>query len=119
MQDRKKFSLSEISNIDQTPISFEFLSLKTYESKGSKTVWVKTARSRWDKRQATLQILLHADGERWCKPLLIFHGKGDKKGKPFHKGLQAKYKLYDLRVVVMFNKKAYANTDTIIEWIKS
>jgi hypothetical protein len=34
MQDCKRFALSEISNIDQTPISFKFLSLKTYLSKG-------------------------------------------------------------------------------------
>jgi hypothetical protein len=86
--------------MDQTPICFEFLSSKTYETKGSNTVWVKTARSGWDKRQATLQILLHADGEPRCKPLLIFHGKGDKKGRPFHKGLRAEYKLYDPWVVV-------------------
>jgi hypothetical protein len=51
--------------------------------------------------------------------LLIFHGKGDKKGRPFHKGLRAEYKLYDPRVVVQFNEKAYANTDSMIEWIRS
>jgi len=50
---------------------------------------------------------------------LIFHSKGDKKGRPFHKRLRAKYTLYDLQVVVAFNNKAYANTDTMIEWIKS
>lgn len=95
MQERKSFALSEIANMDQTPISFEFLSSKTYESKGAKTVWVKTAQSGWDKQQATLQILLHADRELWCKPLLIFYKKGDKTGKPFYKGLRAEYKLYD------------------------
>jgi hypothetical protein len=46
---------------------------------------------------------------------LIFHGKGDKTGKPFHKGLRAEYKLYDPRVVVAFNDKAYANTDTMLK----
>jgi hypothetical protein len=39
------FKLSEIANIDQTPIAFEFLSGKTYNFKGSKTVWLKEARS--------------------------------------------------------------------------
>jgi len=105
--------------MDQTPISFEFLGSKTYSLKGSQTVWVKTARSGWDKRQATLQIVLHADGELRCKPLLIFHGKGDKKGYLFYKSLRAEYKLYDKRVVVAFNDKAYANTDTMLEWLRS
>jgi hypothetical protein len=63
--------------------------------------------------------VLHADGELQCKPLLIFYGKGDKKGKLFHKSLRDKYKLYDKQVVVAFNNKAYANTDTMLKWIQS
>jgi hypothetical protein len=35
------FELSEIANIDQTLISFEFLDNKTYNTKGVKTVFVK------------------------------------------------------------------------------
>jgi hypothetical protein len=54
MQEHKSFALSEITNMDQTPICFEFLGSKTYETKGSNTVWVKTAQSGWDKRQATI-----------------------------------------------------------------
>jgi hypothetical protein len=49
-----RFKLLEIGNIDQTPIAFEFLSGRTYELKGVKTVWIKEQRSGWDKRQATL-----------------------------------------------------------------
>ena len=41
----RHFKLSEIANIDQTPIAFKFLSGKTYDFKGSKTVWLKEARS--------------------------------------------------------------------------
>ena len=119
MQDCKSFALSEIANMDQTLISFEFLSSKTYKSKEAKIIQVKTARSSQDKRQATLQIVLHANGELRCKLLLIFHGKGDKKGKPFHKSLQDKYKLYNPQVVVAFNLKAYANTDIMLKWIWS
>jgi hypothetical protein len=115
MQNRWSFKLSEISNMDQTPISFEFLDQRTYDTKGNKTVWLKTARSGWDKRQATLQIILHADGVLRCKPLLIFHGKGDKKGKPVDGRLLAEYKQYNFRVVVSFNTKAYANTDIMLQ----
>ena len=51
-----RFKLSEIANMDQTPIVYEFLSSKTYEDWGKKTVWIKEARSGWDRRQATLQV---------------------------------------------------------------
>jgi hypothetical protein len=66
-----------------------------------------------------LQIVLHADRVQHCKPLLIFHGKGNKTGWPVSGSLQAEYKEYDNKVVVKFNNKAYANTDTILEWIKN
>jgi len=118
MQHQKEFKLSEISNMDQTPIAFEFLDQKTYNSKGAKTIWVRSARSGWEKRQATLQIVLHADGIQRCKPLLIFKATGDKTGKPVDKKIHAEWKLYDQRVVVQFNKKAYSNTDSMIQWIR-
>jgi hypothetical protein len=31
--------------MDQTPIAFEFIFGKTYDFKGSKTIWLKEARS--------------------------------------------------------------------------
>ena len=63
--------------------------------------------------------MLYADREQRCKLLLIFYKKGDKKGYPFYKSLRAKYKLYDKQVVVAFNDKAYANTDTMLKWLRS
>jgi len=51
------------------------------------------------------------------KLLLIFYSKGDKRGKPFYKSLRAKYKLYNKQVVVAFNNKAYANTNTMLKWV--
>jgi hypothetical protein len=62
--------------------------------------------------------VLHADGIQRCKPLLIFKAKGDKTGKPIDKKIRAEWKTYDKRVVVQFNDKAYANTDSMIEWIR-
>jgi hypothetical protein len=113
------FELSEIANMDQTPISFEFLDNKTYDTKGVRTVFVKQTGSGWDRRQATLQILVHADGIQRCKPLLVFHGKNqDHKQKPVSSNLKKEYKLYDSRVEVMFNPKAWSNTDLMVEWIK-
>jgi hypothetical protein len=85
-----RIKLSEIANMDQTPIAFEFLSGRTYDFKGAKTVFIKEQRSGWDRRQATLQVCVFADGINRCKPLLIFHGDpiGDKRRR-------AEEKLYD------------------------
>ena len=43
-----RFKLSEIANMNQMPIGFEFLSNRTYDFKGAKTVWLKEQRSGWD-----------------------------------------------------------------------
>ncbi|TVY14491.1 hypothetical protein LARI1_G009129 [Lachnellula arida] len=109
-----RFKLSEIANMDQTPLPFEFNDGQTYAKTGSKTVWVKEQRSGWDKRHATLQICVHADGLPHTKPLLIFRGKdglGDFRRK-------AEYKLYTDGVPVIFNKKAYANGDVLKHWAR-
>jgi hypothetical protein len=65
-----------------------------------------------------LQIILHADGQKRSKPLLIFHGKGDRFGRPIDNGLKAETKKYNPQVVVVWNPKAYANTKVMLEWIK-
>jgi hypothetical protein len=53
------------------------------------------------RREATLQILVHADGIQRCKPLLDFHGKNeDHRQKPKAGNLRREYRLYDLRVEV-------------------
>jgi hypothetical protein len=98
-QARFNFELSGIANMDQTPISFEFLGGRTYDTTGVRTVFVKQTGSGWDRRQATLQILVHADGIQRCKPLLIFHGKNeDHRQKPISGPLRREYRLYDSRV---------------------
>jgi len=45
-----RFKLSEIANMDQTLIAYEFLSGRTYDFKGAKTIWVKEQRNGWDRR---------------------------------------------------------------------
>jgi hypothetical protein len=40
-----QFKLSEIANIDQTPLAFNFIDSKIYKSKGTKTVFQKKSRS--------------------------------------------------------------------------
>ena len=99
--------------MDQTPIAYEFLDGTTYDFKGAQTVWVKTHRSGWDKRQATLQLLVSADGVNRCKPLLLFQGKGVLSTR-----LKKEISQYDPGVVVQWNPKAYANTETTLRWLK-
>lgn len=108
-----RFKLSEIANMDQTPIAFEFLSGRTYDQKGAKTIWIKEQRSGWDRRQATLQVCVYADGVRRCKPLLIFHGDpvGDSRRRK-------EEKLYDKGVYVTFNKTAWADSTNLKDWVK-
>jgi hypothetical protein len=40
-QAKFNFELSEIANMDQTPISFKFLDSRTYDTIGIRTVFVK------------------------------------------------------------------------------
>jgi hypothetical protein len=87
--------------MDQTPIAYEFLSGRTYDFKGAKTIWVKEQRSGWDQRQATLQVCVFADGIMRCKPLLIFHGDPDGDSR-----CCKEVKLYNPSVCVAFNKTA-------------
>jgi hypothetical protein len=110
-----RIKLSEICNMDQSPLPFEFLKGRTYAKKGDKTVRLKEGKSGYDKRQCTLQIAVFADGVQRCKPLLMFKGKpgkGDARRR-------AEYKEYHPGVVVIFNEKAWANTSNLLDWVKN
>ena len=108
-----KYRLCDITNMDQTPIAYKFLDGTTYDFKGAQTVWVKTHRSGWDKQQATLQLLVSADGINRCKPLLLFRGKRVPSTR-----LKKKMSQYNPGVVVQWNPKTYANTETTLRWLK-
>jgi hypothetical protein len=100
--------------MDQTPLPFEFNEGRTYAKKGSKTVWVKEERSGWNKRQATLQLCLHADGLPHTKPLLMFKGlsgTGDVRRR-------REMKRYPKGIRVIFNDNAYANGDNLKQWAR-
>lgn len=111
-----RMSLGHIGNMDQTPLPFEYLSGKTYAKKGDKTIWAKSLRSGWDKRQATLVLTVFGDGNGKVKPIIIFKGTADKEKQ--HRFYGEERKQYDSRVVVWFNPKGYCNTQTTVQWIK-
>lgn len=90
-----RFCLGNIANMDQIPLEFEFLSGSTYDTTGNKTIWGRSQGSDLDKRQATVQLTIHADGIPRTKPLLIFHGKGTRI-------TTSEKKAWDARVCVQF-----------------
>jgi hypothetical protein len=49
-----RIKLSEICNIDQSPLLFEYLKGRTYAKKGDRTVRIKEGKSGHDKRQCIL-----------------------------------------------------------------
>jgi hypothetical protein len=108
------FLLSNIVNTDQLPLPWEYLEGRTYGFKGAKTVWIAGKKSGWDKRQATIQLTVFADGISRVKPLIIFRGAASSSTAP----RQKEEKQYDSRVVVKFNPKGYANEDTHLYWLE-
>ena len=99
--------------MDQTPLAFDFIGSRTYESKGAKTVFQKESRSGQDKRQCILQVTAYGDGVQRCRPLIIFHGaeKGDSRRV-------AEVRRYYPEVKVLWNPKAWANEKTMLQWVR-
>lgn len=112
-----RYSLRSICNMDETPLPFEYLDGQTYADKGSHTVQVKTTRSGWDKRQATLVLAIFADGVMRIKPLILF--KGEEILRKIHhiNNRAIEMARYDPRVIVQWNPNAYANESVLITWI--
>jgi len=105
------YRLSNILNLDETPIPFEYLDGKTYAIKGSITVSGKTDRSGWDKRQATLILYIFVDGVSRIKPKIIFHAssRNNIRRKEAH--------LWNTEVSVELNSTAYNNEKLFLVFI--
>lgn len=106
-----RYHPSTIFNIDQMALPFDFYRRRTYAPRGDKSVKKKVMTKSWTKRQASVMILIAADGIPHCWPLVLFRGEG--KGAQ----IQKEALFYDDRVAVYFNKKAYINTETMLRWI--
>ncbi|RPA94083.1 hypothetical protein L873DRAFT_1940679, partial [Choiromyces venosus 120613-1] len=98
--------LSNIYNLDETLIPFEYLNGKIYDITGSKTIWVKESWSGWDKYQATLVLCIFTDGIARVPLMVIFHGIGQR--------LRSEKEKYHKWVLVEYNSTAYTN-DTLFE----
>ena len=64
-------------NVDQVPLPFVAGQEKTYDVTGNKQVWVSQPSSGLDKRQATVQLCIRAEGNQHVKPAIVFRGKGN------------------------------------------
>ncbi|RPB00518.1 hypothetical protein L873DRAFT_1564006, partial [Choiromyces venosus 120613-1] len=113
ISDIGRFRFSNILNLDETPIPFEYLDGRTYDLKGSKTISGKTDRSGWDKRQATLILYIFADGIARIKPKIIFHGKSGDRGVI----RQKEQHHWHPGVTVEFNETAYNNEELFLRFI--
>ena len=83
---------------------------RTYELEGNKQVWISQPGSGLDKRQATLQLCIKAEGEQTVKPAIIFRGKGNV--------LSAEQEKYDADVHVYFQSNAWMDAEVNLKWTK-
>jgi hypothetical protein len=105
--------MSNILNLNETLIPFEFNSGYTYDEIGTSLVIAKSERSSWDKRQAILILHIWADGIPWLKPKLIFHGTVGPTGKIY---MQESH-LYSPDITIEFNKTTYNNEVLFSQWM--
>lgn len=114
-----RYLLGCICNMDETPLPFEFLDGQTYADRGSHSVQVRSTRSGWDKRQATILLCIFADGAMRVKPLILFKGALEKNltRRADQQRRTAEVARYDPRVAVQFNPNAYANESVLVNWI--
>ena len=106
-----RYELSNIGNLDETPIPYEYLDGKTYNIQGEKTIWAKSGQNGWDKRQASLVLCVFADEVPRVPPLVIFRGRGERLGNEkdqYHPGVE-----------VAFNDKAYMNDSLFLTYIEN
>lgn len=105
-----RYDSSNICNLDETPLPFEYLSGRTYHSIGAKTIWVKVTRGGWDKRQASLVLCVFADGVNRIPPMILFHGEGTVYAKESPK--------YHPDIIVEFNSTAQINDNLFLRYIE-
>ena len=107
-----EFEKKNIANMDQTPLPFDLNVGKTYAEKGSKTVWCRSVGgSGMNKRQATVQLTIYADGEPRVKPLIIFRATGQRI-------TQQEKQQYDHHVTVHVQENAWCDESIFLFWAR-
>lgn len=72
MKKKEEYELSQIGNMDETPVWFDMPTSRTVSHKGQKTVMIKT--SSHEKTRFTVLLSCLADGTK-VKPTVIFKRK--------------------------------------------
>ncbi|CAH1770491.1 4274_t:CDS:2, partial [Entrophospora sp. SA101] len=78
-QKQFEYELSEIGNMDETPVYFDMVGNLTIDKRGAKTVQVRTTGN--DKNRFTCVLTILADGTK-LPPIVIFKGKRMPKNLP-------------------------------------
>ena len=94
-------------NVDQVPLPFVIDKDKTYEIAGINQVWILQPGFGLDKRQATLQLCIRAEGQQTVKPAIIFRGKGN---------ISTEERVHVVHVHVYFQVNAWMDTEINMKW---
>ena len=89
--------------MDHVPLKFLIDQASTYDTIGTKKVWILQPSSGLDKRQATLQLCIRADGDQNAKSALVFRGKGNI--------TSLEKQSYNERVDVYFQQNSWMDTE--------
>lgn len=99
-------------NMDSVPLPFINEQKTTFETKGSKVVWIaQPGNGAFEKRFCTLHLAFCPDAKKQPKPALIFRGLGKRIST-------AEKEAYDSRVDVYWQKKAWADTSFTVAYVK-
>jgi len=103
LRKQNNFELSQIGNMDETPMSFDLPANRTIDIKGTRTVQIRT--TGHEKTHFTAVLSCMADGTK-LKPMVIFKRKRIPKGEKFPLG-----------VVIHCHPKGWMNEEGIILWL--
>ncbi|KAG8198248.1 hypothetical protein JTE90_021505 [Oedothorax gibbosus] len=103
LRKENNFELSQIGNMDETPMTFDIPINRTVNAKGDKTVLIKT--TGHEKTHFTVVLTCMADGTK-LKPVVIFKRKRLPKNVKFA-----------ARVIVRPQAKGWMDEDGVVDWI--
>ena len=103
LRKQKNFELSQIGNMDETPMTFDLPASRTIDTKGNRTIQIRTTGHK--KTHFTVVLSCMADSTK-LKPMVIFKRKRIPKGEKFPPG-----------VVIHCHPKGWMDEEGIILWL--
>jgi hypothetical protein len=117
--------ICRVGNMDQTPLPFEFLDEGTYDECGTQSVQIKSTKSGWEKRQATIMVTSFGDGVPHVPPIIIFKRTPDEelqrpRNSREKRLMKLEEELYNVQedVVVWWNKTGYCNEQVLLRYLR-